>query len=123
MDVIIFPIGLFLKLDLFMKTLRNSFVMKGASLARTYFLLIGELYIREDIPSKLLYSKSKTSIETIFVEINIRKRKCLLNCSYNSDKNLFSNHLVCLNRIEVVLLVLPVLQEVFTEFVQLTDQL
>ena len=121
MDVIIFPIGLFLKLDLFMKTLRNSFVMKGASLARTYFLLIGEMYIREDIPSKLLYSKSKTSIETIFVEINIRKRKCLLNCSCNSDKNLFSNHLVCLNRIEVVLLVLPVLQEVFTELVQLTD--
>ena len=33
------------------------------------------LYIREDIPSRLLNSKSKTGIETISVEINLRKRK------------------------------------------------
>ena len=41
------------------------------------------LYIREDIPSRLLNSKSKTGIETISVEINLRKRKWFLNCSYN----------------------------------------
>ena len=33
------------------------------------------LYIREDIPSRLLNSKFKTGIETISVEINLRKRK------------------------------------------------
>ena len=57
------------------------------------------LYIREDIPSRLLNSKFKTGIETISVEINLRKRKWFLNCSYNPNKNLISNHLECLNRI------------------------
>ena len=33
------------------------------------------LYIREDIPSRLLNSKLKTGIETFSVEINLRKRK------------------------------------------------
>ena len=33
------------------------------------------LYISEDIPSRLLNSKSKTGIEIISVEINLRKRK------------------------------------------------
>ena len=33
------------------------------------------LYIREDIPSRLLNSKLKTGIETFTVEINLRKRK------------------------------------------------
>ena len=50
------------------------------------------LCIREDIPSRLLNSKSKTAIENISAEINLRKRKSL-NCSYNPNKNLISNHL------------------------------
>ena len=50
------------------------------------------LCIREDIPSTLLNSKSKTAIENISAEINLRKRKWL-NCSYNPNKNLISNHL------------------------------
>ena len=54
------------------------------------------LYIREDIPSRLLNSKSKTGTETISVEVNLRKRKCFLNCSYNPNKNLISNHFECL---------------------------
>ena len=33
------------------------------------------LYIREDIPSRLLNSKSKTGIETISVEINFKKKE------------------------------------------------
>ena len=57
------------------------------------------LYSKEDVLSRLLNSKSKTGIETISVEINLRKRKWFLNCSYNSNKNLLSNHLECLNRI------------------------
>ena len=57
------------------------------------------MYIREYIPFRLLNSKSKTGIESISVEINLRKRKWFLNCSYNPNKNRISNHLECLNRI------------------------
>ena len=57
------------------------------------------LYVRKDIPSRLLNSKSKTDIETVFVEITLRERKWFLNCSYNPNKNLISNRLEYLNRI------------------------
>ena len=57
------------------------------------------LYIREDIQSKLLISKSKCNIETVSVAVNLRKRKWFLNCSYNPHQNLISNHLECLNRL------------------------
>ena len=33
------------------------------------------LLVREDVPSRILNSKSKTDIETLSVEINLRKRK------------------------------------------------
>ena len=46
------------------------------------------LYITEYIPLRLLNSKPKTGIETISVEINLRRRKWFLNCSYNPNKNL-----------------------------------
>ena len=49
------------------------------------------LYIRDDIPSKL--TESKMTIEGLFVEINLRKKKWLLCCSYNPKKSLISNHL------------------------------
>ena len=49
------------------------------------------LYIRDDIPSKLI--ESKMTIEDLFVEINLRKKKWLLCCSYNPKKSLISNHL------------------------------
>ena len=49
------------------------------------------LYIREDIPSTLL--NSDMSIESSYIEINIRKKKWLLVCTYNPNKNLISNHL------------------------------
>ena len=57
------------------------------------------LCIREDIPSRLLNSKSETGIEIISVKINLGKRKWFLNYSCNPNKNLISNHLECLNRI------------------------
>ena len=37
-------------------------------------------------------------IESLFVEINLRKRKWFLNCSYNRHKNSILSHLECLNR-------------------------
>ena len=40
------------------------------------------LYFREDIPSRFLNSGFTCNIETIPVEINLRKRKWLLTCCY-----------------------------------------
>ena len=55
------------------------------------------LFDREDVPSRILNPKLKTDIETLLVEINIRKRKWFLNCSYNPHKNQISNNLECPN--------------------------
>ena len=49
------------------------------------------LNVREDIPSTLL--KTELLIEGFCIEINIRKKKWLLVCTYNPNKNLISNHL------------------------------
>ena len=49
------------------------------------------LYVREDIPSSLL--KKDTSIEALYVEINVRKKKWLIGCSYNPHKGLIAKHL------------------------------
>ena len=50
------------------------------------------LYVREDIPSRLLQCKSQCNIESLSVEINLRKRKWFLNCSYNPHRNSVSSH-------------------------------
>ena len=57
------------------------------------------LFVREDVPSRYLNPKSKTDIETLSVEITLRKRKWFLYCSYNPHKNQISNHLECLNQL------------------------
>ena len=57
------------------------------------------LYIREDIPSRLLQCKSQSNIESFSVDINLRKRKWFLNFSYNPHRNSISSHLECLNRV------------------------
>ena len=45
------------------------------------------LYIIEDIPSRLLTEyKPPENVECLFVEINIRRKKWLLCCSYNPHK-------------------------------------
>ena len=54
------------------------------------------LYIREDIPSKLL--SIYQNIEGFSVEINLRgNKKWLLSCSYNPKKVQILNHLAELN--------------------------
>ena len=55
-----------------------------------------QLYTREDIPSKLL--NTDLSIEGLFVEIRLRKKKWLLCSLYNHQKNLIANHLNCTGR-------------------------
>ena len=57
------------------------------------------LLAREDVPSRISNPNSKTDIEALSVEINLRKRKWFLNCSYNLHKNQISNHLECPNRL------------------------
>ena len=56
------------------------------------------LYIREDILSRLLQCKSQCNIESLSVDINLKKRKWFLNCSYNRHRNSVSSHLDSLNR-------------------------
>ena len=55
------------------------------------------VFVREDIPSKLI-SLEKLDIEGIFVELNFRKKKWLLSCSYNSNKSAIEDHLNALRR-------------------------
>ena len=57
------------------------------------------LYVRENIPSCLLQCKSQCNILTLSAEVNLRKRKWFLNCSYNPHRNSISSHLEWLNRV------------------------
>ena len=51
------------------------------------------LYAREDTPSKFLKVKSDCNVESICVEVNLKKRKWFINGSYNPNKSFISNHL------------------------------
>ena len=55
--------------------------------------------IREDIQSRFLQCKSQCNTESLSVEINLKKRKWFLNCSYNPHRNSVSHHLEYLNRV------------------------
>ena len=49
------------------------------------------VFIREDIPTKLIDSQMK--IEGFFIELNLRRKKWLLRCSYNPKYSQISHHL------------------------------
>ena len=56
------------------------------------------LYIREDIPSRLVSTDSGQG-ERFFVEINLRnEKKWLLCCSYNPKKDFITQHLYALSK-------------------------
>ena len=55
------------------------------------------LYVHENIRSKFLKVKSDSNIESICVEVNLRKRKWFINGLYSPNKSFLSNHLECLN--------------------------
>ena len=55
------------------------------------------VYVREDIPVKLL-SVEPVPEECLFVEISLRKRKWLVHCSYNPHNDEISNHLQLLRK-------------------------
>ena len=50
------------------------------------------VYVQENIPAKFLSSEAKI-IESIFMELNFRKKKWLLSCSYNPSKSNIISHL------------------------------
>ena len=54
------------------------------------------LFVRDDIPSKLL-SVENSPTEAFFVEINLRKKKWLRSCSYNPNRENIENHLETLS--------------------------
>ena len=54
------------------------------------------VFAREDIPSRVL-SLNK-SIESLFIELNFRKKKWLLCCTYNPNRNNISSNLDLLRR-------------------------
>ena len=52
------------------------------------------LFDREEIPSKLLSEyKPNSSVENIFIEINLRSNKWLLSGTYNPNLTLLNNHI------------------------------
>ena len=55
------------------------------------------VFVREDIPVKYLSSEDKP-IEAFFFELNFRKRKWLVCCSYNPNRNNIFNHLEVLRK-------------------------
>ena len=57
------------------------------------------LLVREHIPSNFLKRKSDCNIKSIFVNVNLMKRKWFLYEAYHPNKNFISNHLECLNPI------------------------
>ena len=46
------------------------------------------VFVREDIHFKVI-SKEALSIEGMFIELNFRKKKWLLSCSYNPNYNTY----------------------------------
>ena len=55
------------------------------------------LYVREDIPAKLL-SHDFPSAESFFIEINLYKKKGLINCSYNPYRSNIEKHVDIISR-------------------------
>ena len=56
-----------------------------------------KLFIRSDIPTKVI-STDKNPFEIFYVELNFRKKKWLLSCSYSPNNNNIESHLNCLSR-------------------------
>ena len=57
------------------------------------------LYVREDVPSKeITCYPNRGDIESIFVEINLYKKKWLIGGTYNPCKTMISNHINVLSK-------------------------
>ena len=56
------------------------------------------LYIREDIPVRLLITSLPKDFEGFFIELNLRKKKILMCCSYNPARSDISSHVSIVGR-------------------------
>ena len=57
------------------------------------------LYVREDIPSKLINSSCTNHGKEYFLdELNLRKQKWLIICNYNPHKTSIKGHLECISK-------------------------
>ena len=57
------------------------------------------LYVREDIPSKLISSScTNHDNEYFLVELNLRKQKWLIICNYNPHKTRIKGYLECISK-------------------------
>ena len=56
----------------------------------------GLVYVRDYIPSKLIEMKS--SVESISIELKLRKKNWLVNCSYNANNSSICDHLRSLGK-------------------------
>ena len=56
-------------------------------------------FVREDIPCRIIKTDCDADFEGILAEINLRKKKWFLCCSYNPHKSNIANHLkkICKN--------------------------
>ena len=77
---------------------QHSFICKVFATPTDLIGIATVVYIREDIPSRLIERKLRNNIEYFFVENNLRKKKWLLCCSYNPHKNSISTHIDFLRR-------------------------
>ena len=82
-----FPIGQF-KIPGYSSPFRLDRNQKGGGIM---------VLVREDIPVKSLSFENKP-IEAFFFELNFHKKKWLIGCSYNSNKNTISAHLEALRK-------------------------
>ena len=87
-------------------SIRNNFDLLVLAVVRNLDILLityrvdrdrhgaGILYIRQDIPSKLLINlKISENLEGVFVDPNFRRKKWLVFCSYNPQKLNITKHL------------------------------
>ena len=74
---------------------------------KVYFSMSEKVFL--SISSTPLNAES--FIEGFCIEINIRKKKWLLVCTYNSNKNIILNHFILLNMTTLFVLVILILKQ------------
>ena len=50
------------------------------------------LFVREDIPARLIASETPL-VKVLYVEVKLRKQKCLISCSCNLNKSIICQHM------------------------------
>ena len=56
------------------------------------------LYVRVDIPAKLVSADDHPTIKSFYVELNLQRNKCLINCSDNPHWNNISKYLYIISK-------------------------